>query len=80
MLSLRSHTHLQATQAKTQTKTCQRVCLPQHTDRLRRIKHENTTMYIKNKRDSSSIKVCSPFEHSCKLKVLCFGIAYFSYT
>ena len=37
-------------------------------------------MYIKNKRDSGSIKICTPFELSCKLKVLCFGIAYFSYT
>ena len=32
MLSLRSHTHLQATQAKTQTKDCKRVCLPNRTD------------------------------------------------
>jgi len=38
-----------------------------------------TTMYIKNKRDSSIIKVYSSFQHSCKLKVLCFAIAYFSY-
>ncbi len=37
-------------------------------------------MYIKNKRDSSSIKVCSPFELSFKLENYCFGIAYFSYT
>ena len=37
-------------------------------------------MYIKNKRDSSDIKGCSPFEPSCKLKVFCFEIAYFSYT
>lgn len=37
-------------------------------------------MYIKNKRDSSSIKICSPFEHSYKSKDLCFEIAYFSYT
>ncbi len=37
-------------------------------------------MYIKNKRDSSIIKVCSPFELFCKLKDLCFEIAYFSYT
>ena len=36
-------------------------------------------MYIKNKRDSSSIKVSSPFELSCKLKDLCFEIAYFIY-
>ena len=40
----------------------------------------SSTMYIKNKRDSSNIKACSPFELSCKLKVLCFEIAYFSYT
>ncbi len=38
------------------------------------------TMYIKNKRDSSSIKACSPLELSCKLKNLCFEIAYFSYS
>jgi hypothetical protein len=37
-------------------------------------------MYIKNKRDSSSIKACSPFELSYKLKDLCFEIAYFSST
>ena len=37
-------------------------------------------MYIKNKRDSSSIKACSPFELSYKLKDLRFEIAYFSYT
>ena len=40
----RNHTHCQVAQkADTQTKTCQRVWLPQHTDKLRRIKHENTT-------------------------------------
>lgn len=37
-------------------------------------------MYIKNKRDSSSIKVCSPVRLSCTQKDLCFGNAYFSYT
>ena len=37
-------------------------------------------MYIKNRRNSSNIKVCSPFELACKLKVLYYGIAYFSYT
>ncbi len=40
----------------------------------------DSTMYIKNKRDSSNIKACSPFQHSNKLKDLCFAIAYFSYT
>ncbi len=37
-------------------------------------------MYIKNKRDGSNIKVCSPFKLCCKLKDLCSEIAYFSYT
>jgi len=45
---------------------------------MKELRH--TTMYIKNKRDCSNIKVCSPFELSCKLKDLCFGIAYISYT
>jgi len=36
-------------------------------------------MYIKNKRNSSNIKTCSSLELSCKLKDLCFEIAYFSY-
>ncbi len=35
MPTLLSHTHLQATQAETQTKACKRVCLPNRTiDRL----------------------------------------------
>jgi hypothetical protein len=32
MPTLRSHTHLQATQANAQTKACKRVCLPNRTD------------------------------------------------
>ena len=32
MPTLRSHTHLQATQANTQTKACKRVCLPNRTE------------------------------------------------
>lgn len=43
-------------------------------------KGQPITMFIKNKRDSCSIKVCSPFELSCKQKNYCFGIAYFSCT
>jgi hypothetical protein len=31
MPTLRSHTHLQATRANTQTKACKRVCLPNRT-------------------------------------------------
>ncbi len=44
MPSFRNHTHCQAAQkANTQSKTCQRVWLPQHMERLLRIKQENTT-------------------------------------
>ena len=32
MPTLRSHTHLQATQANAQTKACKRVCLPNRKD------------------------------------------------
>ncbi len=42
--------------ADAQTKTCQRVWLPKHTDRLRRIKHENTTRYIKHLAESANFK------------------------
>jgi len=37
-------------------------------------------MYIKNKRDSSNTKVCSPSELSCKHESSCFKTAYFLYT
>jgi len=37
-------------------------------------------MYIKNKRDSCSIKDCSPFVLFCKQEKYCFETAYFSYT
>ena len=34
MPTLHSHTHLQATQANSQTKACKRVCLPNRADRV----------------------------------------------
>lgn len=47
MPALRNHTHCQVAQkASALSKTCQRVWLPKRTGRLRRIKHENTTMCI----------------------------------
>lgn len=56
--TLRNHTHWQVAQkADTQTKTYQRIWLPQHTDRLRRIKHENTTPYIKHLADSANFEI-----------------------
>ena len=48
MPTLRSHTHLQATQADTQTKACKRVCLPNRTndrqidDRKEQRRHNST--------------------------------------
>jgi len=42
MPTLRSHTHLQATQAITQTKACKRVCLPNRTDRAILDRRETT--------------------------------------
>ncbi len=42
--------------ADAQTKTCQRVWLPNRTDRQRRIKHENTTRYIKHLAESANFK------------------------
>ena len=41
MPTLRSHTHLQATQAKAQTKACKRVCPPNRT-RTVQIRHDRT--------------------------------------
>lgn len=43
--------------ADAQTKTCQRVWLPNHADRQRRIKHENTTQYIKHLAGSANFEV-----------------------
>jgi hypothetical protein len=48
MPTLRSHTHLQATQANAQTKACKRVCLPKRTadrptvDREEQRRHNST--------------------------------------
>ncbi|HAM98634.1 MAG TPA: hypothetical protein DCQ26_08475 [Marinilabiliales bacterium] len=44
------------TKAITQPKTCQRVWLPKCTDRKQRIKHENTTRYIKHLAESANFK------------------------
>ena len=48
MPTLRSHTHLQATQSQAQTKACKRVCLPNRTtdrqlhDRKEQRRHNST--------------------------------------
>ncbi len=49
-------------------------------NRLIKKKCQLVTMYIKNCRNSSKIKVCSPFELSYRLRVLYSKIGNFSYT
>lgn len=50
MTQISNHTHCQVAQnVDAQTKTCQRVWLPQRTDRRLIIKHEDTTMCIVHK-------------------------------
>ena len=43
-------------------------------------KAQHTTMYIKNRRDSSSVKDCSPLQLSCILTGMKPAIGYYSYT
>ncbi len=69
---LHIHTHCQVAQkASAQTKTCQRVWLTNHTDSLRKIKHENTTSCIVHLADSAkfegitSNKRCNGLTGSC---------------
>ena len=38
------------------------------------------TLYIKNSRDSSKLRDCSPIQLHCKLKRYCSAIGYYSYT
>ena len=42
--------------ANPQTKTCQRVWLPERTERQQKIKHESTTRYIKHLAESANFK------------------------
>jgi len=47
---------------------------------LSEIKHESTTMYIQNRRDSSKYKGSNPLQHHNGLKSLNPAIAHFAYT
>ena len=81
MLILHNHTHWQVAQnANSQSKTCQRVWLLQHTDRLRRIKHENTTPYIKHLAESTNFKVSTSNKHCNGLIGNRFEMPNVSYT
>ena len=64
MTALRIHTHCQVAQkTDAQTKTCQRVWLPNPTERQRIIKHENTTRYMKHLAESANFKGCTINKH-----------------
>jgi len=52
--TLRSHTHLQATQADTQTKACKRVCLP-HAEK-KKLKISFPSKNFKNANSQSDTK------------------------
>ena len=81
MLTLRNHTHCQVAQnADTQTKTCQRVWLLQHTVRQRKIKHENTTMCISNAGEVLSLNEITINKRQCNLIDWSFEIPHYSYT
>ena len=43
-------------------------------------KAQQVTMYIKNCRDSSKIKLCSPLQLSCNLTGMKPAVGYYSYT
>ncbi len=57
---LRSHTHLQATQAKAQTKACKRVCLPNRTDTAT-LEGQATTEIEGRTHNTCLAKVAVPF-------------------
>jgi hypothetical protein len=44
------------------------------------IKHERTTKYKNNSRDSSRFKGCNPLQLFCNLTGKCHAIGYYSYT
>lgn len=48
MPTLRSHTHLQATQSQAQTKACKRVCLPNNTTDSPTYDRRELTLHLKN--------------------------------
>jgi len=71
----KSHTHLQFAQADTQPKIAKEYVLPTLSEMLTKFKEtegmkkaQPITKAIKNRRFSSSIKACSPFELHRKLK------------
>ena len=71
MPTLRSHTHLQATQANAQTKACKRVCLPNRTDTATWDKRETTEKEGRT-HNSGLAKVAVQWliEHSCLVSSL----------
>jgi hypothetical protein len=81
MPSLRNHTHCQVAQeSDTQTKTCQRECLPQHTGRLRKIKHENLTINIRNPGGLVNLDIKAFNKQSSGLIEKCLEIPHYAYS
>jgi len=66
--------------ARAQTETCQRVWLPQHTEKQMIIKHENTTRYIKHLAESANFKGGTSNKHRNGLIGNRFEMPNVSYT
>ena len=78
---LRIHTHCQVAQKSQRTDLNLSKSMAAQMHRLtEEIKHENTTMYIANRRDSSKLNGCSPLQLHLGLIGLKPAIAYFAYT
>ena len=77
MPTLQSHTHCQAAQAK---RTCQSlsksVSFPTHG--RKKIKHDCTTMAIRNAGESADIKVTTLNKPTDKRTVKCFEIPHYA--
>ena len=63
MLTLRSHTHLQATQSHASAKACKRVCLPNRTN-------DRTTIDQEEQRRHNS--VLPQLAVTCKIEAECY--------
>lgn len=79
--TLRPHTHCQVAQKSQHTdQNLSKSMAAQTHGQTEEIKHENTTMYIANRRDSSKFNGCSPLQIHLGLIGLKSAIAYLPYT
>ena len=78
MTSISSHTHWQVAQADTQTKTYQRVCLPNADKKEKNKKHERPTKAIRNAGKMLNMHVITINKISGNLKNNRFKIPHYA--